>query len=308
MQLAPMLFVLITLVPENEHIWISLYINNLHHMTVERMTTPREAKRFRVLDAETRKPVPGAFVVIVHNFDWMDDWEMQATTDAGGVATVRVATKYLHLLHAHVGGDEYLTRDWLIFEGSARVPGVGRLVDNPIDIYLYRRPEATTGLRVPRGFRGTIVCRAGPTEYDFPFPPSFPAGQRVWWTDAKPDDETIVEQAPRLGFAPGETNPFRVIDADNQPLPTPKPGADVRGVAAWMIGVRTPGGPWGRTGAVTVIGDRDAAIAKAREMWQQFRNGEAGYIPNGWLRVVSPQTRLDNPEQPETVTRVRASR
>jgi hypothetical protein len=307
-QLAPILFVLFGLVPENEWIWFSLYVNNVHHMTVERATTPRESKRFRVLDAETRKPVPGARVVAVHDFDWMDDWVLSATTDADGVATVRLATKFMHLLHVHVGGDAYLTRDWLIFEGHARVPGVGRLDDDPVDIYLYRRPEATTGLRVPAGFRGAIVYHAGPTKYDFPFPPTFPAGQRVWWTDAKPDGETIIEQAPRLGFAPGEDNPFRVVDSDGKPIPTPLPGADLRSVAAWMIGTREPGGPWGRIEVVLVIGDRDAAIAKAREMWQQYGNGDKGYIPNGWLRVVSPETKLSNPEQPHAVTRVRASR
>jgi len=307
-QLAPILLGLFGLISETDRTWIALYLNDAHHMTVERATTPRESKRFRVLDAETRKPVAGARVVAVHNFDWMGDWVMRTTTDADGVATVRLATKFMHLLHVHVGGDAHLTRDWLIFSGDARMPGVGRLTDDPVDIYLYRRPEPTTGLRVPAGFRGTIVYRSGPTKYDFPFPPNFPAGQRIWWTDANPAGETVIEQAPRLGFAPGEENRFRVADSEGRPFSTPPPGADLHGVAAWTIGTRVPNGPWGRHEVVLVIGDRDAAIAAAREMWQQYGNGETGYIPNGWLRIVSPQTKLSNPEQPRAVTRVRASR
>src|SRR4051812_15647088 len=83
--------------------------NNAYHMTVERATTPRVAKRFRVLDAETREPIHGARLDIVHKFEWVDDWEMGGRTDAAGVATVRLAKDYLHLLLLHAGADGYLT-------------------------------------------------------------------------------------------------------------------------------------------------------------------------------------------------------
>ena len=301
MHLFPVLVILSSLLPDYRV--VAIYVNNAHHMTVERATTPRQTKRFRILDAETGKPVAAARVVAVHDFDWMDDWVLRGTTDAEGIAEFRLAKRYLHLLHAHVSAERYLTRDSLYFGDGAREPGTGWLSDDPVDIHVYRAPEATTGLRVPADFRGPLVYRFGPTKYDFPFPPNFPAGQRVWWTDVKPGVETVVEQAPRLGFQRGNGNPFHVVWADGPPIPMPEPGAEAEGVAAWRVGTRTPDGPWSREEHVIVIGDRGAALATAKDMWRQHGNGRTGFILNGWLRIVSPQTKLSD-AQPNRVTRV----
>src|SRR5688572_32963371 len=93
----------------------ALWLNDLHHTHIEQATTPRIDKRFRVLDAETNKPVAAARLVVVHNFDWMGDWVMRGTTDAEGITTIRLAKRYLHLVHAHVAADGYLMRDELYF-------------------------------------------------------------------------------------------------------------------------------------------------------------------------------------------------
>jgi hypothetical protein len=48
---------------------------------------------------------------------------------------------------------------------------------------------------------------------------------------------------------------------------------------------------------VFVIGDRNEALAKAKELWQQHGNGRTGHILDGWLRLVASQTkRLPLPE------------
>ena len=283
--------------------------NNVYHMTVERATTPRVAKRFRVLDAETRQPIPGAGVVVVHNFDWMDDWEISGRTDAAGVATFQLAKDYLHLLHVHAGADGYLTRANLTFGpndsgGDGPVKGLGRLDDNPVDVYLFKGPAPTTGLRVQAGYRGPIDVRAGPTKYDFPFPPDFPAGQRVWWTDVKPGATTRAEQPPPMGFDPGGTpSSVPIVDSNGRPIPTPDPGAEFDGVAYWQIGTLEPNGPWGGTQQVALVGTRAEALALAKQVWEQHHNGRTGYILNGWLKIVSPQTKIDGP-RPDGVTRL----
>lgn len=294
---------LLTLLPLTGCTWLALGVNNAHHMSVERRTTPRIEKRFRVLDAETGKPIARAWLTIVHDFDWMDDWQMKGSTDAEGIATFRLAKEYLHLLEAHAGANGYLTRDALHFSDGARAPGTGSLNDNPVDIHLYKAPAATSGLRVPVGFRGVLAYRPGRTKYDFPFPPDFPAGQRVWWTVVTPGVQTILEDPPPLGFEPGAGTRFRIEDTDGHPIPMREPGASVEGVAAWPIGTRTPDGPWSTTEAVVVIGDRGAALAEAKRMWEQHGNGRTGYILNGWLRVVAPNTKLAGKQQPGGVTR-----
>jgi hypothetical protein len=233
----------------------------------------------------------------------MDDWQMDGSTNAEGIAPFRLAKEYLHLLKAHAGAEGYLTRDSLHFSDGARTAGIGRLEDDPVDIYLYKSPEATSGLRVPVGFRGVLGYRSGPTKYDFPFPPNFPAGQRVWWTVVQPGVKTILEDPPPLGFDPGIKGRFRIEDTEGRAIPTPEPGAEVEGVAAWRIGTRTPDGPWSIEEAVVVIGDRAAAVAEAKRMWEQHGNGRTGYILNGWLRVVSPNAKLAGKQQPGGVTR-----
>jgi hypothetical protein len=160
--------------------------NNVHHSTIERARTPKEVKRFRVLDAETGAPVKGAHVVAVHRFDWLDDWVIDGTTDDDGVVKIELAKQYLHALYAWVEAQGYLTRDRLYFDDATRTPGTGRLADDPIDVRIYKGPAAVSGLRVPVGFRGVLVYGMGEPQYDFQYPPNFPAGQRVWWTDAKP--------------------------------------------------------------------------------------------------------------------------
>jgi hypothetical protein len=292
---------------------VVIQANNAWHMTVERATTPRVARRFRVLDAETREPVAGARLVVVHNFDWMDDWEMNGTTDAAGVATFQLARDYLHLLHAHVGAEGYLTRTHLMFGANGgdgdgegvHTPGVGRLSDDPVDVFIYKGPAPTTGYRVPAGYRGRVEVRPGPAKSEFPFPPDFPKGQRVWWTDLKPGATTLVEQPPPLGFDPGGApDPIQVIDSNGRPIPMPDPGAEFEGVAYWRIGTLEPNGPWDVTQPVALIGDRAQALALAKQVWERHGNGRTGYILNGWLKILSPETKLADEHHPDGVTRV----
>jgi hypothetical protein len=285
-----------------------LVAGNAYHMTAERATAPRIAKQFRVLDAETRQPVAGAWLVVVHNFDWMDDWTMSGTADAAGVAKFQLASDYLHLLQVNAGADGYLTRDNLSFgpigrSGNGPERGLGPLSDDPVDVYLFKGPAPTVGYRVPAGYRGPVDVRAGPTKYDFPFPPDFPAGQRVWWADVKPGATTLAEQTPRMGWDPrGAPGPAPMVDSDGRAIPVAHPGAEFDGVAYWPIGSLEPKGPWGQVQPVTLIGTRAEAIALAKQVWEQHHNGPTGFILNGWLKVVSPQTKRQGP-LPEGVTR-----
>lgn len=119
----------------------ALAVGNAGHMTIGRATAAREVKRFRVLDAATGLPVVGARVVMVHDFDWSDDWSMTATTDAEGVATFRLARAYLHLLEGSVSAAGYAafhTQDF----GD---PLTGPLADDVVDIRISRQlpPPAT---------------------------------------------------------------------------------------------------------------------------------------------------------------------
>ena len=275
---------------------------NAYHQTVEQATAARVARRFRVLDAETGRPVAGARVVAVHNFDWMDDWSVEGAAGADGVATLKLARDYLHLLHVHVSAPGYLGREWLTF-GESSPPGVGALTDDPVDLRVFKGPAPSVGLRVPEGFVGTFVYQAGQTKYDFPYPPDFPPGQRVWWTDVDPARVTVVEPPPPLGISIGQNGPGRRIVRGGEVLATPGPGANHAGVAAWVVGVREPDGAWSVVQYVVVIGDRDAAVAQARQEWERHGNGDKGFIYNGWLRLVSPRKKLNDPNNPYAVTR-----
>jgi hypothetical protein len=219
----------------------------------------------------------------------MDDWVIKGTTDVRGIATLKLAKQYG--AYADVGAPGYLTRDGLSLGDGASTPGVGWFADGPLDIYLYKAPAPASGLRLPRGFRGPLRYGLGPDK-GFPFPPDFPAGQRVWWSDFKPGGGTVVAQPPPLGYDPsGGAGRFRLADADGNPIPTPEPSAEVSGVAFWRIGQLEPDGPWGRVEPVSIVGDRAEAVAKAEEIWQRHGNGRTGYIYNGWLKVVSPGTK-----------------
>jgi hypothetical protein len=243
--------------------------------------------------------VAGAQLYLVHNFDWLDEWAMNGTTGADGVATVRVARDYLHLLGGSVAAAGYLTRDDLEFG----TPGTGALSDDPVDVYLYREPVPSMGVRVPAGFVGSFTYRLGEMKYGFAFPPTFPAGRRVWWADLTPGREVVVEQPPRLGHGGWNGNPVSVFARGDQPIPTPEPGAAVEGVAAWHVGVRMPNGAWAREDYVVVVGDRAAALAKAREEWRQHGNGDAGFIYNGWLKILAPHATRLSRGGPYAITR-----
>ena len=86
MLVGPLLFALLishpVLVAEDGWKFGLIWLNNLHHMTIERATTPHVEKRLRVLDAETDAPVAGARVVVVHNLRLADDWIVAGTTAA----------------------------------------------------------------------------------------------------------------------------------------------------------------------------------------------------------------------------------
>src|SRR6266545_900002 len=269
-----------------------LMVNNVHHMTVERATTARISKPFRVLDAETRKPVPRAELVIIHDFDWMDDWVFAGATDERGVAAFRLAREYLHLLTASAEAEGYLGRSALHF-GERREPGVGSLSDDPVDIYLYHEPAPKVGLRAPAGFRGAFTYVLGKEKYDFPFPPDFPPGQRIWWSEVVPNGQTVVEPPPPLaGVGWFDGNPIQLVKLGDELIPIPEPGAKVDGIAAWHIGVLEPNGPWGGDHWLVVIGDRNDALAKAKELWQRLGEGEQGIIYNGWVRLIAPDAKV----------------
>jgi hypothetical protein len=118
---------------------------------------------------------------------------------------------------------------------------------------------------------------------------------------------TVIKQAPRLGYmsnrdrraaadegddAP-EMGVLRVADANGRAIRMVPPGADVNGQAAWRIGTAEPNGPWGRQDHVIVIGNRNDALAEARRMWARYQNGREGYVLNGWLAIVSPETKMN---------------
>jgi hypothetical protein len=258
-----------------------------HDMTPERGLASRQTKRFRVLDAETRKPIPDALVIAVHDLDLMNDLTIRGRTDANGIVTLQLAREYLHLLSVSVEPVGYISRHSLGFDE----PGTGRFADDPTDIYVYREPAPAAGLRIPAGFRGPIVYQHDSTpQREFRFPPDFPPGTRVWWTDLALDGVTVIAAAPKLGG--GGNNLPPVIDTNGKRTPTPDPGADAAGVAAWHIGKTTPHGPWAEENWVLLIGTRDEALAKAKELYEKHGNGEGGYIYNGWLRIVTPQLKL----------------
>jgi hypothetical protein len=239
------------------------------------------------LDAETGRPVPNATVTVVHNFDWMDDWVTDGTTDAAGETTIKLAREYLHLVRARVAAPGYLGRDDVYF-GNAKRPGHSPLDADPVDLLVYSLGPPSMGLRVPPGFSGSFVYVLGAHKYTVASPPDFPAGQRVWWTTVTPETETVVEQPPRLGGSGWNGNPVTTVARGTEMLPVPEPGSEVSGIAAWHIGVRQPNGAWGGNRYVLVIGTRDAALSAVRDEWKHHGNGEAGFIYNGWLRLIAP--------------------
>ncbi len=283
---------------------LGLGLNNASHMTVDRALAEKVDIRFRILDAESRLPVANPTVSVVHNFDWKDDWVATATAGEDGITTVRTAEDPSF---AKVGAPGYLTRGPLYFSEKLREPGVGNLADDVVDIYLYKAPGASWGLRVPEHFEGVVNYRFGrsSTPDRFPFPPDFPAGQRAWWTDVVPGAETIITPGPPLGLETGvavQDSLLQVAYQSGQRIPTAAPGAEVDGIAAWEIGTLQPKGPWNITKYVLVVGTREAALEKAKQMWAEHRNGRTGWILNGWLRLVSPQSKVQG-NSPYMVTR-----
>src|SRR5688500_17495874 len=295
----------------------ALLINDAHHMTLERATTPRLPTRFRVLDAETAQPVPRARLVAMHNFDWMSDWFIKGTTNAAGVATLQLAKAHARGMEVHVYADGYIDRHYLSLGVS---PATGQLGDDPVDLLVYREPSAGVGWRFPEGFRGTVVFGSSgrqdlgqtvlvgsdqsPDEV-FRVPPAFPAGKRIWWSDIEPGRVNRVKRCPTLGDEGRDMYPIpQAVTVGGQPVPVPEPGADVDGLAVWHVGAYMPDGPWGGRYDVLMIGDRAAALAKARDMFHAHGgNGPAAYIFNGWLRLVSPHTKLTGPSYGVTSTK-----
>ena len=232
----------------------------------------------------------------------MDDWTISSATDDQGIASTRLAKDFLHLLYLDVAADGYISRSRMHF-GQQRDPGVDDLSNDPVDVYLYRAPPATAGLRIPEDFRGVVAWRYESTvASQFRFPPDFPAGQRVWWTDVAAVGETVLSSPPSLGSACGDALPIPVMSRDGHPVRTPDAGAEVEGIAAWEIGVTEPDGPWGKHCFVMFIGDHAGALAEARRMWREYGNGANGYVWNGWLLLIAPEAQLTN-SQPYGVTR-----
>jgi hypothetical protein len=292
-----------------------LLVNDAHHMTVERATTPRVPTRFRVLDAETAQPVAGARVVAMHNFDWMSDWFVEGTTDDAGVAVLRLYKPHVQGVQVHVYADGYIDRHDLALGQS---PGTKPHTSDPLDILVYREPPAGVGWRFPEGFRGTVVVGStgrqdfGETvlvgseqspEGTFRVPPAFPPGQRIWWSDIEPGLVNYVKRAPSLGGEGGDMYAIpEAVTIGGRLVPIPEPGTELDGVAVWHVGVYMPDGPWGGRYDVLVIGERADALAKVKAMFDAHGgNGPAAWIFNGWLRHISPGTRLSSP-QPYGVT------
>jgi hypothetical protein len=103
---------------------MALGIGNAFHMTAERTFTPRVERVFCVRDGDTGEAVPNARLTIVHNFDWMDDWESSKVTGQDGCAKFGLATQYKHLLYASVQANGYYYRDFIRFDPDDEPIGI----------------------------------------------------------------------------------------------------------------------------------------------------------------------------------------
>ena len=117
-----------------------------------------------------------------------------------------------------------------------------------------------------------------------------------------PSVVSTVVAPPYFGSGESVVGRGRPIARGEVPLPTPEPGAEVGGVAAWAVGDRMPHGMWAEVLHVVVVGDRPAALAQARAEWASHCNGEKGFIYNGWLRLVAPGEEPSN-ARPFGITR-----
>ena len=262
-----------------------LGVGNAYHMTVERALTPKVEKRFRVLDAETHAPVPGATVTIVHDFDWQDDWEVRGRTGDDGVVTLKLAEDALHLVNGDAAANGYLGREHMYFVPQHRKPGNGLLSDDPIDIFLYRGPAPAIGLRVPAGFTGWVsyeyplITYDGTNTHEIPFPPTFPAGQRVWWTTVTPGERKVIDVSPpRLGDPGVGDERVLWLGRGDAVLPIPEPGGRADGVTAWPVDSSRA------EGTLLYVGTRTEALAEVKRRWE--RDGSAY---NGWMRDLAPE-------------------
>lgn len=271
-----------------------LLVNDAHHMTVERAFIARTTQSFRVVDAETGKPVSEARVALLYNFDWMSDWNDAAVADADGVATLRIATRYLHLLNVSASAPGYITDDHGARDVRARLSSAaGKGSDVPIDIRLYRDRPRGMGLKLPAGFRGTVQYAVAVSDRDASTQPLLSPGQDVWWTDALPASSlTIVQPPPRIGAQSLDWSAARVacVSVGGQPLPLPDPGAaaTTTDFAAWHIGYVTRSTSDRGDTHILVVGDRETAVAEASAMWLKYHNRGPGFIYNGWSHVVAP--------------------
>lgn len=231
--------------------------------TLRRATAKHETRRVRVLDAESGLPVGGADVTATHHFDITGDWTSTDMTDGDGFASVRIAKDYVFALGVEVTAGGYLARR--VSFGEHLPPGVSLLSEDPVCVYVYRGPPAQAGLLLPDGFRGNFVFAGGPPRRAFPFPPDFPAGKRMWWTEVRPGEVAIVTPAPPLG--PGDTAelPLRIATRGGEEFIVPELRSSWTGVAAWGIAARDNPERVGGRDLLQHVGDRKSALAAAAE-------------------------------------------
>ena len=231
--------------------------------TVRRATAKYETRRFRVMDAESGLPVGGADVTASHHFDIAGDWTSTDMTNGHGFASVRVAKDYLFALGVEVSAGGYLRRR--VSFGPDRPPGVSPLSEDPVCVYVYRGPRAQAGLLLPDGFRGNFVFATGPARHEFPFPPDFPAGKRMWWTEVRPGEVAVVAPAPPLGPTDEAEPLLRIATRGGEEFIVPEIRSAWTGVAAWGIAARD--NPERVTGSDLLqhVGDRTSAVAAAAQ-------------------------------------------
>ena len=215
----------------------------------------------RVLDGETGLPLPSILVQTAYRGQFSQPLpdESRDQTDYNGVARLRLFARGTGCRLAVNGFQEYFSRAVILFKADVTSGEVQ-------DVYLYRRPWATSVLEVPVGYRGllrvawppsgltqtvlhpiAIVAGIGGGSGPRPaaIPPAWEPGQRVFVTRLPADPDAVVEPAapPTLWnavptmeyarFADGRPLPIEQLPHDWQSSAPPGDAADA--VAIWPV-------------------------------------------------------------------------
>ena len=196
----------------------------------QKLVARTEVRRFRVVDAETLEPVPGAVVEVQTDLgDWRTPHVARGRTNVGGRVAIRGVTSDPGPPYAAASAAGYLSSDSVPVRDG----------DRETTLKIYRAPAAMAGLIVPTGYHG--VLRVDVTETtvaaDASTPASFPKGQRVFWTQVVPGDQAATRfiPPPRLGASLSVSDVKVARFADSTPLPVAADAAPRPGVALWWL-------------------------------------------------------------------------